>query len=240
MLQYLRSLLYIIQVYFAMLVVGLLWLPWALVSRRGARHCCKSWVAWARWTASWMVGMRCEVRGAPPEGDVLIAAKHQSFLDAMLIFSALPRGYFIMKHSLIYAPIVGLYGLRVGCIPIKRGQRARAIKKMKQDVAEGRADGGQLIIYPQGSRIAPGAKAPYKVGASVLYEQLGQPVVPVACNVGLFWPRKGILRHPGLAVVEFLEPIPPGLPPAELTARLEAVIEPATARLEKEGGYEPD
>lgn len=236
--QYLRSLVYVGQIYAMMLVIGLLWLPWALVSRRGARHACKSWIAWALWTARWMIGLRCEIRGEVPQGEVVVAAKHQSFLDAMLIFRAVPRGRYIMKHSLIYAPIVGIYGLRVGCIPVRRGQRAQAITKMQADVAAGRREGGQVLIYPQGTRVAPGAQMPYKIGAGVLAEQLQQPLVPVACNVGLFWPRKGILRNPGLAVIEFLPPIEPGLPPKEAVAQLEHVIEAASDRLMAEAGFE--
>jgi 1-acyl-sn-glycerol-3-phosphate acyltransferase len=105
---------------------------------------------------------------------------------------------------------------------------------MKADVAKGAALPGQLIIYPQGTRVAPGAKAPYKVGTGLLYEQLGQPCVPVATNVGLFWPKRGILRKRGLAVVEFLPEVPPGLPVSTFMARIEAEIEGASDRLDDE------
>ena len=88
-----------------------------------------------------------------------------------------------------------------------RGKRGAAIAKMKADVAAGAAEPGQLIIYPQGTRVAPGETLPYKVGTGLLYEQLGQPCYPVATNVGVFWPKRGILRKPGLAVVEFLPAI---------------------------------
>lgn len=233
-LQFLRSLIYVGQIYFVMLLIGVFWMPWAIFSRRGAAHACKSWCHWALWSARWMVGLRHEVRGTPPSEPCFVAAKHQSFLDAALIFKSLPDGYFIMKHSLIFAPVLGVYGLRIGCIPVRRGRRAQAIRKMREDVAAGRRKGGQLIIYPQGTRIAPGEEAPYKVGAGVLYEQMEQPCVPVACNVGLFWPRTGIMRYPGTAVIEFLPPIAPGLSAAELTQELEQQIEPASDRLMEE------
>ena len=144
-----------------------------------------------------MVGLRTEVRGTPPTGEVLIAAKHQSFLDIILIFGSVPAGKFIMKRELMWAPVLGLYALRIGCVPVNRGQRSRAIKRMLADVAKGRQAPGQLIIYPQGTRISPGVRAPYKVGSGALYQELGQDCVPAATNVGLFWPRKGILRSPG-------------------------------------------
>ena len=111
---------------------------------------------------------------------------------------------------------------------------------MVRDVEAGRADPGQLVIYSQGTRVAPGAKAPYKVGTAVLYEQLGQPCVPMATNVGLFWPRKGILRKPGLAVVEFLPPIPPGMERRAFMEHLEETVEAKSNALMAEAGFMVD
>ena len=142
-----------------------------------------------------------------------------------------------MKRELIYAPFLGLYALRIGCIPVDRGKRGAAISKMKEAVAKGSGQPGQLIIYPQGTRVAPGAVVPYKVGAGLLYDQLGQPAVPVATNVGIFWPRHGILRKPGLAVVEFLPAIAPGEDPHSFMTRIETEIEAASDRLMAEAGF---
>ncbi|WP_370287195.1 lysophospholipid acyltransferase family protein [Pseudooceanicola nanhaiensis] len=222
-----------------MLVLGIVFLPWALFSSRGARMACKSFCVWTRFTARWMVGLRTEVRGPVPQGEVLIAAKHQSFLDIILIFGAVPAGKFIMKHELLYTPVIGQYARRIGCVPVARGKRGAAIARMLSDVKKGAAEPGQLIIYPQGTRVAPGVKQGYKVGAALLYEQTGQPCVPAATNVGLFWPRKGILRKPGLAVVEFLPAIEPGLGRETLLIRLETEIEAASNALMREAGFEP-
>ncbi|AUC55732.1 MAG: lysophospholipid acyltransferase family protein [Sagittula sp.] len=223
-----------------MLVLGIVFLPWALFSSRGARMACKSFCVWTRFTARWMVGLRTEVRGPVPQGEVLIAAKHQSFLDIILIFGAVPAGKFIMKHELLYTPVIGQYARRIGCVPVARGKRGAAIARMLSDVKKGAAEPGQLIIYPQGTRVAPGVKQGYKVGAALLYEQTGQPCVPAATNVGLFWPRKGILRKPGLAVVEFLPAIEPGLGRETLLIRLETEIEAASNALMREAGFEPE
>jgi len=236
-MQWLRSLVFVIVIYGAMVPIGLLYLPYALYSRDGAIAACKAWCAFVCWAARWMIGLKTEIRGTPPTGEVLIAAKHQSFLDIILIYASLPRGKFIMKRELTRAPILGWYALRIGCVPVDRGKRAQAIQKMVADVGAGRADPGQLIIYPQGTRIAPGVRAPYKVGTGILYRETGQPCVPVACNVGLFWPRRGILRKPGTGVVEFLEPIPPGLAQDEFMARLEQVVEERSDALMAEAGF---
>lgn len=237
--QWLRSFLFVTQIYAMMGVMGLLFLPWALFSRRGARVACKTWCAWTRWTARWMVGLRTEIRGQVPQGEVLIASKHQSFLDIILIFASVPAGKFIMKRELLWAPVLGLYALRIGCVPVDRGKRSAAIRKMVADVEHGIQDPGQLIIYPQGTRISPGVRAPYKVGAAVLYAELNQPCVPVATNVGLFWPRKGILRRPGLAVVEFMDPVAPGLGRERFLADLQQQVETRSDALMTEAGFAP-
>ena len=236
-MRWILSLLFIVQMYLMMAFMAVFFTPWALVDRRGAFAGVHSYCRYVRWSAALMVGLRSEVRGQVPVGEVLVAAKHQSFLDIIMLVSVLPRPKFIMKAELKWAPILGWYALRIGCVPVNRGKRGQAIKQMVADVAAGAALPGQLIIYPQGTRIAPGVKAPYKVGTGVLYEQLGQPVVPVAVNVGIFWPRHGILRKPGLAVVEFLPVIAAGQPVAGAMAEMERVIEVASDRLMAEAGF---
>lgn len=229
--RWLRSFVFVLQIYLAMLVLGIVFLPYALLTPDGARRACKTYCRWVFWSARWMIGLRCEVRGTPPAGEVLIAAKHQSFLDILMIFNALPAAKFIMKRELLWTPVIGQYAYRIGCVPVDRGKRGAAIKQMVADVSAGLQQPGQLIIYSQGTRVAPGVKAPYKAGTAALYEQLGQDCVPAATNVGVFWPRTGIYRKPGLAVVEFLPVIPVGLDRHAFMAQLEDEVETASDRL---------
>ncbi|MEM9350185.1 MAG: lysophospholipid acyltransferase family protein, partial [Pseudomonadota bacterium] len=133
-------------------------------------------------------------------------------------------------------PIIGVYAYRLGCVPVKRGRRTEAIKKMLADVKTGQANPGQLCIYPQGTRVPPRAKVPYKVGTFALYREMGQTCIPAATNAGAFWPRKGIIRNPGLAVVDFLDPIAPGKPQDEFMIHLENVIETRSEELLDEAG----
>ncbi len=236
-LRWMLSLLFIVQMYLAMAVLAIGFAPWALFSRRGAYVAMHSYCRWVIFSLRLLCGLRCEVRGTPPMAEAVVAAKHQSFLDIILIFHAVPAGKFIMKRELIFAPFLGQYALKIGCVPVNRGRRGAAIARMKADVAAGAAAPGQLIIYPQGTRVAPGDAKPYKVGTGLLYDQLAQPCHPVATNVGVFWPKRGILRHPGLAVVEFLAPIPPGLPVPQFMARLETDIETRSDLLMAEAGF---
>jgi 1-acyl-sn-glycerol-3-phosphate acyltransferase len=238
-LQYLLSLIFIGQMYLSMLVMAVLWLPIVLARRDRAIDAVHAYTRWVRWSAAAIVGLRSEVRGDVPLDEVIVAAKHQSFFDIIIIVSVLPRPRFIMKKELLRAPIVGWYATRIGCIPVDRGKRAEAMKKMVEDVKAGTEQPGQLIIYPQGTRVAAGAQKQYKVGVGVLYDQLGQDCVPAATNVGVFWPRHGLLRRPGLAVVEFLPRIQAGRPVAGFMAEIEATIEAASDDLMAEAGFRP-
>jgi 1-acyl-sn-glycerol-3-phosphate acyltransferase len=237
--QWLRSLIFVGQMYLMMPVLAIYYTPLALVSREWAFHGVRTYCRWVRWTARWMVGLRSEIRGTPPTGEVLVAAKHQSFFDIIMIVSVIPRPKFIMKKELIWAPILGWYAKRMGCIPVDRGRKGAAVASMVDGARKGRRDGGQLVIYPQGTRVAPGADRPYKVGTGVLYTALGIPCVPAATNVGVFWPRIGIYRKPGTAVVEFLPTIAPGMEHGPFMARVEETVETASNRLMTEAGFKP-
>ncbi len=236
-LQYVRSLIFIVQMYLALALYAIWWTPVVLYRRDAAFDAVHAYCRWVRATAAFLVGLRSEVRGKVPGDEVLIAAKHQSFFDIIIIVSVLPRPKFIMKKELLRAPIVGWYAQRIGCIPVDRGKRSEAMKKMVLDVKAGTAAPGQLIIYPQGTRVAAGAARPYKVGVGVLYAELGQDCVPAATNVGVFWPRHGILRRPGLAVVEFLPRIPAGQGVETFMAEIEPMVEGASNRLMAEAGF---
>ncbi len=235
--QWIRSAVFVVQVYAAMALVALAMLPWAVLKRGGTYDMGHAWVRWVRFSARWIVGLRTEIRGTPPQDAVLVAAKHQSFLDIILLFGAMPRGRFIMKREILAIPILGQFARAIGCVPVDRGTRGGAVRKMLERVDDGRREPGQLIIYPQGTRVAPGVRVDYKVGAALLYAQLRQPCVPVAVNVGLFWPRRGILIRPGTAIVEFLPRIPPGLAIDTFRARLTEEVEAGSDRLLAEAGY---
>ena len=202
------------------------------------RAACMTYCAWVIWLAKWLIGLKVEVRGTPPSGEVLIAAKHQSFLDIMVIYYHSPRAKYIMKREILWTPVIGLYAYRIGCVPVNRGKRGKAIKKMIADVKSGATAAGQLVIYSQGTRVKPGQQAPYKVGTFALYDQLKQPCVPVSTNAGMFWPKGTIARQPGVAIVEFHEPIAPGIEQAEFMATLEEVVETSSNALMKEAGFD--
>ncbi|OCX61030.1 glycerol acyltransferase [Thioclava sp. SK-1] len=236
-MQLIRSVIFIVLMYVALALIATLLFPVALLGgRKVAAWVCRLFCHYVRFSARWIVGLRSEVRGTPPTGDVMIVAKHQSFFDILMIYSAIPQGKFIMKKELVYTPFVGWFAWLIGCIPVDRGKRGAAIKGMLRAAKKNRDKGGQLVIFPQGTRVAAGVQQGYKVGAGMLYGVMQQPCVPVGVNVGVFWPRQSLLRKPGLAVIEFLPPIEPGLPLQEFMARMETEIEASSNKLMAEAG----
>lgn len=236
-LQLLRSVVFIVQMYLAMALLGLVFTPLVLVRREFATTAIQTYCRWVRLSARWLVGLRSEVRGPVPQGDVLVAAKHQSFFDIVILCSVLPRPRFVMKKELTRAPILGWYARRMGCVAVDRGKRGQAVRQMLEDVQAGGTGPSQLVIYPQGTRVAPGARRDYKPGTAILYDALSRPCVPAAANVGVFWPKRSLMRHPGIAVVEFLDPIPPGQSMKPFLAELAARVEAASDSLMAEAGF---
>jgi 1-acyl-sn-glycerol-3-phosphate acyltransferase len=205
-------------------------------------------VFWARtdlWLLRVIVGQRIEVRGVGniPEGPALVASKHQAEWETMALLVMLPRSVVILKKELLAIPVYGWYARRSGMIPIDRSAGAAALKHLATDAGKAMARDAQLVIFPEGTRRLVGDPPDYKVGAIYLYEKLNVPMVPVALNSGLLWPRRRFVKYPGTIIVSFLPPIPPGLPRAEAKRRLVSAVETETARLVAEGdpnrAYEP-
>lgn len=236
MLQWARSALFDFWFYASMAVMGLVFAPVALVSRNGAYFAMKLFSAQAFIALRLLCGLRVEVRGTIPRGRALVVSKHQSFLDVLIMMHRLERPAFVMKRSLIYAPVLGLYALRIGATPVDRSGGAQALRRMRQRLAaEAAAEPDrQIVIYPQGTRVPPGARLPYRSGVAALYAEEPDGCVPAATNAGAFWGRKSVLKRPGVAVVEFLEPIPPGLPRKALMTEIESRVEAASDRLLEE------
>ncbi|MBL1437146.1 MAG: 1-acyl-sn-glycerol-3-phosphate acyltransferase [Rhodobacteraceae bacterium] len=233
-----RSLIFDFLMYSTLLVQGILFAPLAIWSVSGTYWAMKAYCHTIFWYLKVVCNITVEFRGPVPSGEVVVCAKHMSFLDVMMLMHALPRTKFIMKRELIFAPVIGLYALRIGSAAVARGKKGSAVKKMVSDLDKGRKkDAGQTVIYPQGRRILPGEVMPYKVGAGVLYERFKLDCVPVATNTGVLWARRSPYRRPGVAVMEFLPTIKAGMKIKPFLAELEEVVESNSNRLMEEAGY---
>ncbi|WP_347267158.1 lysophospholipid acyltransferase family protein [Paracoccus sp. (in: a-proteobacteria)] len=240
-LDWLRVAIYYLYIALATVVLGLWGLPQALRGRKAAQRVATVWLRQMMGAARLILGVSVEVRGTPPAGDCLIAAKHQSFLDILALAQACPGRAFVMKREVMRVPIMGWFARQVGSIPIDRARGKDAMKQIAAEVAaaHARPEGlGQLIFYPEGTRTRPGQTVPYKHGVGSIQRLTGLPIVPVAVNCGLFWPKRGYPIRRGTAIIEFLPPMLPGPRASEVMETLAERIEGASDRLLDEAGFQ--
>jgi 1-acyl-sn-glycerol-3-phosphate acyltransferase len=185
------------------------------------------------------IGLRVKGRENLPQGACLVACKHQSAWETFALVPLLRDPAYLMKQELFRIPFHGWFSHKFGMIPVARDQGAKALRDMLKD-AEGRiAAGREIIIFPEGTRRPPGAAPDYKTGVYLLYQAMKVPCVPAALNSGAFWPRHSWRLRPGTVTVEFLPPIPPGLPKKLFLETLQQAIETASARLLQEALSDP-
>jgi 1-acyl-sn-glycerol-3-phosphate acyltransferase len=223
-----RSLLFNAVFYLNLIVQMILWAPIFFLSpRKKAWFVPKFWARSSLWLQEKLAGTRSEITGVEnlPAGSFILAPKHQSFWDTIAFFPYLRDPLYILKRELTWIPFFGWYILKMRLIPVNRGNRSKALRQVVVDTKREMAHDRQLIIYPEGTRRAPGDEPLYKYGIVELYSQLGLPVVPVAHVAGLFWPRRKFLRFPGTIKARFLPPIPAGLDREEFMRRLIAETE---------------
>jgi len=232
----LRSLLYQIYLYTVSAIMTLGALPLLVLPRSWTAAAIRLWSKLQLWGAANITGVDYEIRGAEnlPDGPCLIASKHQSMWDTIFWAVGAKDPAIVLKKELTYVPLYGWYAMKAGMISIDRGSGPSAIRKLVRQGKRAVADGRPIMIFPEGTRSAPGSDSDYKPGAAALYTQLDVPCIPVALNSGMFWARRALKRQPGTIVVEILPAIEPGLKRRDFMAQLEAAIEPATTRLVEE------
>ena len=235
-MQFARILLFNILFVSSTAILSLLVTPGLFLPYRVAIWLKQVWLWLVLGLARHIMGIRTEIRGREniPDGPVVFAVKHQSAWDTMALGAAHPHGAFVLKHELVRLPIWGWYLLRLGMIPIDRAKGMVSLMKITRAAGKLIAQGRSVLIFPQGTRTLPGTKHPYLPGVASIYKGTRVPVVPVALNSGLFWPKKLMNKYPGTITMEYLEPIQPGLDRETFMETLETRIETATARLEAE------
>jgi 1-acyl-sn-glycerol-3-phosphate acyltransferase len=231
-----RSLLFQLAFWLWSIAMNLAWLPSLALTPRATVIGQTLWAKGVMVLLRLIVGTGIEIRGTRPTGPVIIASKHQSAWDTMIYHIVVDDPAIVMKRELLHIPVYGWYCRKSRMIPIDRGAGPKALRSLIAGAKRAAAARRPIVVFPQGTRVAPGASRPYLPGVSALYDQLGLPVVPVALNSGLFWPRRSWRRRIGTIVIEFLPPIPPGLARKEFAARLETTIEQTTAALAAEAG----
>jgi 1-acyl-sn-glycerol-3-phosphate acyltransferase len=232
-MQFVRSLIFVVLFYLWWTIVALAFLPLLLCPRRWIIKSMR-FQAWVTMQILRLVcGVRVEFRGLQhlPAGAVLVGAKHQCMFDTIAPLTVLPDFAYVMRDSLLKIPFYGWYSVKAGMIPIDREGQASALRRMLAAAKTAIAEGRQVVIFPEGTRLPPGVTGQYKPGVAALYRSLGVACAPLATNSGAHWPPHGITRRQGLIVYEFLEPIPPGLDRREFMRLLEERVETGSKAL---------
>ena len=235
-----RSILFNALFYLNLLVHMIVALPALVLPYPAVRVFIRSYARSSLWLLRVICGTQVSWRGTEniPRGSCIVACKHQSAWETFALYAVLADPIYILKRELMWIPLFGWYTWKAGLIPVDRSAGLAALSRMtaraQRTIAGPRAR--QLVIFPEGTRRAPGAEPSYKPGIAHLYARTGLPCVPAALNSGLFWPRRSLLRRPGTIIVEFLPPIAPGFDRPGFLARLQDTIEEASARLLQETG----
>ncbi len=229
----LRALLFNLVLFLSGAVFLSLSLPALLMPRRFTILVGDIWFSFLLAALRIICGISHEIRGLEniPDTPCIIAAKHQSAWDTFAFVTFIKDAAYVIKQELTRIPVYGWLLIKAAMVPVDRAAGAKALRNMIRTARSRLADGRHIVIFPEGTRTEPGQRRSYHPGVAALYSQLAVPVVPVALNSGLFWPRRAFLKRPGHIVVEILPPIPSGLPRREFMERLQSAIEEASVRL---------
>lgn len=223
-----RSLLFMLICYPGSLLIVLSGFPAAPFGARAVRGVVIVWAHWHRFCARFLLGIRSRLSAPVPAGQYLIACKHQSMfetIEALIIFD---HPVVVMKRELSEMPLWGWVARQYGVIGVDREGSASALRALMQDAKEAVKTGRSIVIFPEGTRVAPGEQPAVRAGFAALYKMLGLPVLPVALNAGKIWPRGSLIKQAG--VVDWdLRPI---LPPKQDRAEIEAAVHQAINALE--------
>jgi len=230
---FLRSLVFNVLFYLLLLFWIIVAIPTFAMPRRALLGIAKIWGRNSLWLLRAICNIRVEYRGVEkiPQGPLIVASKHQSMWETFALLPFFDQPLYILKRELEWIPLFGWYLIKANMIGIVRSAGGRSLLEMARRAGEEVRRGRQLIIFPEGTRRPVDAPPRYKTGVAQIYIGCGVTCLPVALNSGLFWPRRTFMRYPGTVVVEFLDPLPPGLSREEFLTQLSAEIEEATNRI---------
>jgi 1-acyl-sn-glycerol-3-phosphate acyltransferase len=228
-----RSVIFNILFYGTTVVLAILTLPCLVLPHQAVSKMAHIWSAVMVFLLKYTVGITHRIEGPRPNHQVIYAAKHQSAWETIFLYAELGSPAPVLKRELIFIPLVGQFIARVPSVPLNRSAGRKSLRKLLEAAGKVKAIGYSILIFPQGTRVAPGASHSYHSGTFAIYRATGLPVVPIALNSGIRWPRASFMKTSGIIDVRFLPEIPPGLERRDFMMRLETEIETATDALPK-------
>ena len=215
------------------ILMGFLCLPFIFLPSKFIALPAKIWIKGIFICLKYICGVTHEIRGLTNLSDepIIIVSKHQSAFETFALYYYLKKSFFIHKKQLFYIPIFGQYLMKHNMVSIDRAGQASTMRKMITDVKKKLDSGSTIIIFPEGTRKKPGAKADYKTGFIGIYNTSKRRLQPVALNSGLFWQKGLRVIKRGHIIIEFLPQIDIGLDKKEVLNKVENSIESATNKL---------
>lgn len=236
---WLRSLAFNTAFYAWTIICCFVFLPVLILPRKFVLKIAKLWIGGVIWICEHILKLHIKIIGQEKllMTPIILAVKHQSAWETVIFNQFLADPSIVLKKELLWIPFFGWYLKKLGAVPLSRSKK-KGLQDLKNLLAA--ADRAMLrkqtlVIFPEGTRSKPGQKGTYKSGVASLYMHLNIPVVPVAHNAGLFWPRRGFIKYSGQITLEILDPIQPGLSRQEFMRILEDKIESKTKELVCEG-----
>tara|TARA_B100000287_G_scaffold334196_1_gene319434 strand:+ start:1039 stop:1764 length:726 start_codon:yes stop_codon:yes gene_type:complete len=190
-------------------VMGIFLLPYASISKKNCLKVIKLYCRVVFWILRKFYNIEIFVKGIVPDNNAsIVCSKHQSFLDVLILLKVLPEPKFIMKSELSWIPILSTYARKIGCVNVKRNDKARSWHALKEAITkEAQNQSGQLVIYPEGTRTVPGEEVEYKKGVLILFSSLNRPLYLVSTNAGVSWSKTGKFKENANASINFIEKI---------------------------------
>jgi len=229
-----RSVLFVITFYLFTAVLFTIMLPTLILPRAVAFYFLSFWTKGARWLLKVFCHIEVRIKGLenlPKKNGYIVAAKHESAMETVLFHSLVPNVFYVFKRELLWIPLANIHALKTGCVAIDRSAGGGAMRSMLEKVKKHLAEGLNLLIFPEGTRVAPDAPTKCAPGVAFLYANCNVPVVPVALNTGYCWAKNKTLKKAGIVTVSFLKPIEPGLEKREFLHKLETELEAEQKKL---------
>jgi len=194
---------------------------------------------WARfqiWVAGWLLGLRYHVEGRehlPRHRTAVLLAKHQSMWETLAFQVIFPPQVWVLKRELVWIPFFGWALWLLRAIAIDRGSGRRAVQQIIDQGRDRLNNGFWVVVFPEGTRVAPHHQRRFGIGGAVLAVESGHPVVPVAHNAGHFWQRRGFSKKPGTIHVVIGPAIDPrGMTAEQVNEQVASWMHDTMARLE--------
>jgi len=237
--QHLRSLIYTVMLFlttafFAIVVIVFMWLPPARLYAVP-----RTWARLNLWLLKTLCGLDYRIEGAEHLPDVPFISmwKHSSTWETIAQMLLVPRASWLLKREILWVPLLGWAIARFKPIAIDRKAGGTAVNQVVTQGRERLGEGLGVIIYPEGTRVAPGETRKFGMSGALLASQSGAPLVPIAHDSGYYWRRRGLLKRPGTIRVVIGPPLDPrGLEPREITERAKAWVDSTVAQLARQQG----